>query len=429
MFLTCIENGKLDCRAYDRATGKLLWTRPVAAEKIEGTHAFSNPAASTPAADAERVIFHFGSYGLLAFNHDGKALWDKKLPPQVSRGGYGTGTSPILCNDLVVLACDSDQGGSRLLAFKRATGEVAWETLRPLFTAGWSTPVLWTRRGLTEILLLGSKKLTAYDPAKGQELWSLPGFTLETACSPAFEDDQLFVCAAGIGGRSSQKFDSSGWKQLLPFDANHDGKIQFDEIPENFHLIIRAELPAGHPGRELPFNTREMVKGMDEDKDGALSEQEWNKAMEGFENMDVPVVMALRSSGVEKAEDRIVWKYGRGIPEIPSPLACRGKLYLVRDGGVLQCMDASSGTVMYQERLGAAGGYTASPVARRTASISPHRPALLRSLTAVAIPLRCWLKIPWMRRLRPLRPLSKKRFTFAPTNTCSRLPTNNRDEG
>jgi outer membrane protein assembly factor BamB len=157
IFLTCAQGDKLDCRAYDRSNGKLLWTRPVSAENLEHTHAYSSLAASTPAVGEDGVVFYFGSYGLLAFTQQGEPLWEKRLPQQVSRGHYGTGTSPILCNDLLVLANDSDESGSRLLAFKSHSGQVAWETPRPLITAGWSTPVLWSGAGRTETSCSGPK--------------------------------------------------------------------------------------------------------------------------------------------------------------------------------------------------------------------------------------------------------------------------------
>jgi hypothetical protein len=114
---------------------------------------------------------------------------------------------------------------------------------------------------------------------------------------------------------------------------------------------MRPELPEGHPGRLLPFNVRDMLRGIDEDKDGAASENEWKKAEEGFEQSDVPVLMALRPGQFPKSEDRVAWTYGKGIPEIPSPLAYDGKLFLIRDGGLLQCMDTQTGTVLYHERL------------------------------------------------------------------------------
>jgi outer membrane protein assembly factor BamB len=113
----------------------------------------------------------------------------------------------------------------------------------------------------------------------------------------------------------------------------------------------------------LPFDIRDMLKGTDEDKDGAVSEQEWTKSEEEFEKSDAPVLMALRPGQSVKSDERVAWKYSRGIPEVPSPLSYEGHLYLVRDGGLLQCMDTASGSVLYQERLGVSGGYTASPVA------------------------------------------------------------------
>jgi len=43
-------------------------------------------------------------------------------------------------------------------------------------------------------------------------------------------------------------------------------------------------------------------------------------------------------------------------------LAYDGKVFLVRDGGIVQCLDNAKGTVLYEERLGTLGGYAASPI-------------------------------------------------------------------
>ena len=50
--------------------------------------------------------------------------------------------------------------------------------------------------------------------------------------------------------------------------------------------------------------------------------------------------------------------------EVPSPLFLNNIIYLVRAGGVLTAIEASSGDEFYRLRLGdAPGQYTASPVA------------------------------------------------------------------
>src|SRR5207245_2596781 len=46
------------------------------------------------------------------------------------------------------------------------------------------------------------------------------------------------------------------------------------------------------------------------------------------------------------------------------PVFYQGRVYLVKDGGMVSCFDAKSGTPFYtQERLGALGSYYASLVA------------------------------------------------------------------
>jgi outer membrane protein assembly factor BamB len=364
IFLSTFQDGALQCRAYDRATGKSVWTRAVPAAKLERTHDFSNPAAPTPAADKECVVFYFGSFGLICFSHEGKELWHKELPAPESRGHYGSATSPILLTNLLVQVLDTDGGGSRLLALELSTGATVWETPRPLFSASWSTPAIWTHQGRSTILVLGSKRFAAYDASKGNELWSADGFPGETAPSIAMGEGLIFACAAGMGGRSNPAFEGVKWSDLMKLDQNHDGKLQKSEIPKDYKFVLRPELPEGNPGRNFPVPLVAMFDGLDQDKNGDVTEEEWNSAMASFSSMDTPIIMALRaeSAGTNK-EARVAWKLTRGIPEIPSPLYYDHKLFVVRDGGLLQCLEAASGNVLYQERLGVGGGYAASPIA------------------------------------------------------------------
>lgn len=61
-------------------------------------------------------------------------------------------------------------------------------------------------------------------------------------------------------------------------------------------------------------------------------------------------------------EERIVWEQSRSMPSKPSQLLIDGRIYSVADkNGVVSCIDAETGDVLWQDRAG--GTYSASPVA------------------------------------------------------------------
>ncbi|MEI8320062.1 MAG: PQQ-binding-like beta-propeller repeat protein, partial [Planctomycetia bacterium] len=76
---------------------------------------------------------------------------------------------------------------------------------------------------------------------------------------------------------------------------------------------------------------------------------------------DTPVFYALPLDGTgELGDDRVAWKSTKAAPRNASPLLVGDELYLVSDNGVISCLDARSGDVHWQERLG--GDCTASPL-------------------------------------------------------------------
>ena len=71
--------------------------------------------------------------------------------------------------------------------------------------------------------------------------------------------------------------------------------------------------------------------------------------------------MAVRTDGSgDVTKTHVAWTLKRGAPLTPSPLLVGDELYLVNDGGIATCVDARTGTVIWQSRLG--GTYSASPV-------------------------------------------------------------------
>lgn len=76
---------------------------------------------------------------------------------------------------------------------------------------------------------------------------------------------------------------------------------------------------------------------------------------------DRPVVMAIRPNGTgDVTKTHVAWTLPKGAPTTPSLLLAGGELYMVSDGGIASCVDARSGRVHWQERVG--GNYSASPL-------------------------------------------------------------------
>lgn len=104
---------------------------------------------------------------------------------------------------------------------------------------------------------------------------------------------------------------------------------------------------------------------VDDDKNGELKAEEWAGLLTLMEQNTVDHgLLAIRAGGRgDVAASRVVWRERRSIPEVPSPLVYENRVYYVRNGGILTCLDATTGRVVYRARLGAAGPYFSSPIA------------------------------------------------------------------
>lgn len=67
--------------------------------------------------------------------------------------------------------------------------------------------------------------------------------------------------------------------------------------------------------------------------------------------------------GDVSAQDKAVWRYSKGTAYVPSNLLYGDHLYLMNDGGVITCLDAATGHVVYEGgRFPIRSRFTASPV-------------------------------------------------------------------
>lgn len=341
IFLTAFDGGKLWTLCLDRATGKELWRRDAGAEKIEAfLEGQGSPAASTPATDGERVVVYFGSCGLIAYDFEGKELWRHALPMAETNNDFGTGTSPILAGGLVILVRDL-KTESAVLALDVATGKQVWKTARTAMQTGYSTPIVWEHDGVKELIAPGGLAMKAYDLSSGAERWLVRDLPAVNCGSPVANGAMLYFAGWSPAGADMlmPTFDD-----MLKADTNGDGKLSKEESD----------------------NT--MLKGFfsanDTNHDGFITRDEWDAAINYLKRGKNRMVAVKPGGSGDITDSHIAWEKKKGLPYVPSALLYRGNLFMVKDGGLASCFDATSGETKYeQQRLGLDGSFYASPVA------------------------------------------------------------------
>ena len=107
----------------------------------------------------------------------------------------GTGSSPILYENLVIVVCDDDNGErSFIVALDKGPGKEVWRTARQV-QASWSSPVIGRADGRDELITSGNEWVIAYDPRTGRELWRCKGTGAWTVASP-FVGQGIVVASA-----------------------------------------------------------------------------------------------------------------------------------------------------------------------------------------------------------------------------------------
>ena len=341
IFLTTFADNELQTRCYRSKDGSLAWSDGVKAQKIETFHSTeSSPATPTPATDGQRVVSYFGSFGLVCYDLDGKELWRHALPMALSLGGYGTASSPVISDNLVVVSCDRDQQSS-LLALDLRTGEKVWETPRPDSYGCFGTPIVWQNNNVQEVIVPSSLRLKGFALKTGQEDWVVEGVT-SYACTTPVEGNGLLFFAAWSDGKADEPLPT--WEKFLEqHDKNKDGVVSLDEFDDA---------------------SRDFYRGFDINRDGKIDKSDWDQitaAVAKGEN----VLVAVKPGGHGNiSQTHVAWRATRGLPYVASPLFYDGRIYMVKNGGLISSLDAETGKPFYsQERLDAGGNYYSSPVA------------------------------------------------------------------
>jgi len=262
------------------------------------------------------------------------------LPVALSLGGYGTASSPVIAGNLVVVNRDRDEQSS-LLAVDLATGKTVWEAPRPDSYGSYGTPIIWQSSAVAEVVVPGSLRLKGYELKTGKEDWLVEGVTSFACTTPVVGEGLLFF-AAWSEGKADNPLPS--WDKFLEqHDKNKDGIVTLDEFDDA---------------------SRDFYRGFDINRDGKIDKTDWDQIMASVAKGD-NVLVAVKPGGRGNiSQTHVAWRATRGLPYVASPLFYDGRIYLIKNGGMISSFEAKSGKPFYtQERLEAAGNYYSSPVA------------------------------------------------------------------
>jgi outer membrane protein assembly factor BamB len=197
-FLYCLE----------LKSGKVEWRKEFHTGRPPGgRHRKNSFTSESPVTDGKFVYVYVANLGLWAFDLKGKPVWSTPLEANPIYLDFGTGSSPALAGNLLVIVNDN-QKQQYIAAFDKRTGKQAWRANRdiggktqPLQRSGWVTPFVWRNALRTEIVTVGPGEAISYG-LDGKELWRMSGMAATPIPMPFAYGGLLYI----DGGRGKPLF-------------------------------------------------------------------------------------------------------------------------------------------------------------------------------------------------------------------------------
>ena len=307
---------------------------------------------------------------------DENVVWKASIP------GKGW-SSPIVYKDKVFVTTATEEGVScRILCVNRKDGSIAWNTevhrqkpgpMRQQNSYATPTPVTDGER-VYSVFYDGTVAAVDFS---GKPVWKsqeVKFFSLHgLGASPLLAQGQLIMPYDG----SSREESRVGWKEpwknavILSLDAA-TGAVKWKGK--------RGESRVGHvtpillgDGEQFVSAGGDRVQG----HDAQTGKQVWSIYSQGegvtpspvigdgliytSSGFEAPTIRAIRLGGKgDITETHIAWEQKKGVPALASPLYVAPYLYTISRDNILHCIEASTGEIIWLERL--TGVHSASPV-------------------------------------------------------------------
>lgn len=300
-------------------SGNVLW-QAVFGPESPGKHRNGSGSNPSPVTDGKGVFVCFKSGTLAAVELDGEIRWQTNF---VERYGehklfWDFGTSPVLTAQDVVLA-RVHNGESWLAAFDKQTGDLQWKADRNYQTPvegdnSYTTPLVVDHRGSEALLVWGAERVTLHAAADGSLLWSCGGFNPDATAmwpviaSPVISGD-VAVVAHGRADRNQPRLHAVRLGGEGDVTATH-------RVWDRSDMGTFVPTPAEYQGRLYVLRDRGPLECIDPQTGTAVWRYEMPRSRAAF---------------------------------YASPLIAGGKLYAVRDDGVVLVLNVDGDVKLLAE--------------------------------------------------------------------------------
>jgi outer membrane protein assembly factor BamB len=300
------------------------------------------------------------------------------------------------------------------------TEHIRWKV--PVPGLGWSSPVvadgrIWltTATGDRQVSL----RLIGFDQATGRELVNAEVFQVRhpgeinpknswASPTPIVDGDRVYVHFGAEGTAAVSTAGRVLWTRQFRYESQHgaggspvlhDGALILSGDGSDTAFVVAVDAATGRVrwkrDRRTPFDqaysTPLVIRVGETDQvvsvgafraaayEPATGREIWRVSYgDGFSNVPRPVfahglvfiatgfqqpsLVAVKPDGTgDVTNTHVAWRLQRAAPLTPSPIAVGDELYVVTDGGILSCLEARTGAILWQQRLN--GTFSASPVA------------------------------------------------------------------
>jgi outer membrane protein assembly factor BamB len=269
----------------------------------------------------------------------GKILWDQVATegvPKIKRHIKATHANSTPATDgKYVVAFFGAEG----LYCYDVKGKLQWKKDLGLLDSGWfydpdyqwgmaSSPIIYKNLVIVQCDVQKDSFIAAYDIKTGKEVWKTSREEIPSWGTPTIYEGKTRVELVTNATRAARSYDPLTGKELWHMSGNPEVTATTPIFGHDLIFIVNHYRPNQPIYAIKPGATGDISL-----KDGKTS------------------------------NDFIAWSYQRGGSYMPTPLIYGEYLYICQNQAIVRCLNAKTGEVAYQSRIGEGGSYSASPVA------------------------------------------------------------------